>query len=148
MPRWADEPEEYSRRCEAAYRAGSKQALIRIIVFSALCKRPIPNWAADLLQVIDVFAVGGEFKSWDEVFGKPPSKHSAFQRHKWMLRGKVQAMVFGAHAKGRAIDDDLFEEIGLELGIGGRSEVKRLYAAAQEEFPLPQRRKTNPKIRR
>jgi len=91
------------------------------------------------------------------VFGKPngkpcpfkPGRKTPYQRRlrNQNRRNDVLWKVFYASQGGQPIDDTLFSEIGRELGIGGKTEVKRLYAAAHKEFPIPIPRKT-PKRRK
>ena len=38
------------------------------------------------------------------------------------------------YIRGAPINDDLFDRIGKELGIGGRETVRKLYKAVKEEF--------------
>jgi len=128
-----ENPEAYSRVCEAEYGAGDKAALMRMIVFSALNKSPIPEWAAQVLDGAYGFAVWDEIASWDEVFGKPSRKRGHVIR-KWMRRHEVWAKITEASLRGSPKDDDLFSAVGIELQIGGKTEVKRLYAAAQKEY--------------
>lgn len=140
-----ENPEEYSRVCEAEYSAGDQSALMRMIVFSALSKLPIPNWAADVLTGAHGFAVWDEIGSWDEVFGKPNGKAFAFKPGRRTKRRSVMQRearkyevwneILLASQEGRSIDDNLFDEIGRKLGVGGKTEVKRLYAAAQSGPP-------------
>jgi hypothetical protein len=137
-----ENPEAYSRVCESEYRAGDKAALMRIIVFSALNKSPIPEWASEVLDGAYGYAVWDEIASWDEVFGKPSRKRGHVIR-KWYRRHEVWARIDELSAQGRAKDDLLFAEVGEELQIGGKTEVKRLYAAVRKEYaawgPKPKR---------
>ena len=128
-----DNPEEYSRVSKSEYEAGDKSALMRMIIFSALNKSPIPEWAAAVLDGAAGFAAWGELKSWDDVFGKP-SRRRRSVIEKWQRRQEVWAKVVTLSERGRKIDDDLFDEIGRELAIGGKTEVKRLYSSVRDEL--------------
>jgi hypothetical protein len=152
-----EDPEKYSQVCEAEYKAGKQSSLMRLVVHCAIDKRPIPEWAAKVLEGAWGYAVWDAIGSWDEVFGKPngkpcpfkPGRKTTLQRkiRNWQLRDDVLWKVVDASENGRPIDNTLFSEIGRELGIGGKTEVKRLYAVAHKAFPIqiprkaPKRRK-------
>ena len=139
LPAFNDNPEEYSRVCESEYEAGDKTALMRIVVCCACNKSPIPEWATDILINTYGYAFWGEVASWDLVFGKPSRRRKNVSR-KWMRKDEVFWKIVLSKEKGRVIDDKLFEEVGRELGIGGKTEVKRMYAAVRAEMAF-QRRK-------
>jgi hypothetical protein len=121
----------YSKVYESEYRAGDKTALMRMIGICAIAGGAIPKWAADIIEGAYGCAVSGEIQSWDEVFGKPISRKKA---RKWMLRERVYLEVLDAHCRGKAIDDLLFERIGMKLKIGGKTKVKELYGYARKEW--------------
>jgi hypothetical protein len=137
-----DDAKEYSRVCETEYNAGDHAALMRVIVASALCKRKIPEWAAEILHGAYGFAVWGELSSWDKVFGKPsPARKSVIQ--KWARRNEVWAKIIELNHNGSPIDDRLFERVGRELGIGGKTETKRLYANVRDALERAKARGNN-----
>jgi hypothetical protein len=136
-----ENPEKYSRVSKSEYEAGDKSALMRIIVDCALSKSPIPEWAASILEGAENYAYCGEIASWDEVFGKPNSRKRAHVLLRWQRRHKVHSRIIELHHfDGCPINDELFEKVGRELGIGGKTEVKNLYKAAKAEIRAAQRR--------
>src|SRR5262249_12243065 len=103
----------------------------------------IPKWAAKELTNAYRFARSDQMGSWDELFGKPNGKSHPFKPgrrtplseklRRERIASYVGDEVLKARHQGRAIDNELFDEIGRELGVGGRTEVKRLYKMAKEE---------------
>jgi hypothetical protein len=81
----------------------------------------------------------GLLKSWDEAWGHPPTR-TQYQR--WIRDTQavfdVHRLVAKAQADGRSLTDELFEEIGRELGIGGKTHVKKLYKVRHAD-PLTRR---------
>jgi hypothetical protein len=76
---------------------------------------------------------GGEIRSWDDVFGGPWEQEGPraqqravrTQSRKWEVWKLVHALHEG---EGKPpIDNVLFERVGKELGIGGKSTVAALY---------------------
>ena len=118
--------EDYSKVYEAEYAAGDKFALARMIVVCAIRRCAIPKWAAETFEGAVSYALTGDIKSWDEVFGKPARRKVD---RKWMYMDRVYFEVLAAKGKGEAIDDLLFERIGKQLKIGGKTKVKELYRA-------------------
>ena len=133
--KWPPETvEECSKYYEAAYRAGDKHALMMMIGACAISGWIIPKWVAEIIEGADNYAAFGLIKSWDEVFGKPNSPKKGEQLRNWQLRWNVYSEVQTAHLKGQAIDDFLFERIGKEMKIRGKTKVKELYAQARDEW--------------
>ena len=72
--------------------------------------------------------------------GKPfafkPGRRTKYQtiKRRELEQFKVLHEVLVAKEKQLPIDDDLFDKIGRKLGVGGKTEVKRLYAAARSEI--------------
>jgi hypothetical protein len=135
--------EECSEYCESAYRAGDKHALIMMIGACAISGWLIPKWVGSIIEGADGYAVHGMLKSWDDVFGKPPTPKKGALLRNWQLRWHVLAEVVGAHAKGCPIDDLLFERIGREMKIGGKTKVKELYRLALDELERNRKRNEN-----
>jgi hypothetical protein len=103
------------------------------------CQTPLPRWLKIALS--DALTKGwcGEIKSWDAVFGKPPTKlHYERYAADNKLSEEVFKMVIKEKAAGRAVDDLLFEEIGAEIGAG-KTKVKELYALARIGKSTPQK---------
>lgn len=88
----------------------------------------MPRWCA--LAYIKAFrsVKGFRAKSWDDVFGRPHPKGTQLdakrkQREKEFV---VYNMVLERNP-GDAIDGALFEKIGRQLGIGGKTLVEEYY---------------------
>jgi len=130
---WA---EDRSRELRSAYEAGNKNALWKMIVVCAISKSPIPEWAASTLEGADDYVAWGELNSWNELFGKPRLKSRSVLRG-WHLRHEVWASIVDS---GVPINDDLFDRVGKELGIGARETVRKLYKAVKQEFSQASRK--------
>ena len=119
---------------ESAYKAGNKRALILMIGACGLSGWIIPKWVTNIIMGADNYAACGELKSWDEVFGKPPTRKRAGRVRDFDNKYRVLHEVLKAGAKGEPIDDLLFGRVGKKLGIGGKTKVKELYGLAREEL--------------
>jgi hypothetical protein len=116
-------------------------AVLDAIRFCFVCRIDVPEWARRAFLDIHARGKTGEFKSWDEGWGRPLTK-GQFERFNrdlvawFQVREKIEA-----RPAGEPIDDELFEKIGRDLGIGGKSTVKRIYAAPA---PFPKRGPARP----
>ena len=115
---WA---EDRSRELRSAYEAGNKNALWKMIVVCALSKST------------DGYVASGELNSWNELFGKPrlKSRNVILARNR---RLEVWERITDLHGRGAPINDDLFDRVGKDLGIGARETVRKLYKAVKQEF--------------
>src|SRR5262249_16717831 len=69
--------------------AGDKQILLWTIDDSLQNREPIPDWAANALHDLVYQAAEGEFRSWDDAFGKlyaPGKRKRRIQHLALMLR--------------------------------------------------------------
>jgi hypothetical protein len=139
----ADDPtdpvifEDYSALQREGYEAGDKDdnkaALLQMILICVQDQRPLPDWAGTAFEKVYHKVLTGEFRSWDDVFGKPHPKG----RHLNAVRlenqmWEVYARVRDIHKKdGVPINNELFEHVGTELGLGGRTTVSELYGIVQ-----------------
>jgi hypothetical protein len=67
----------------------------------------------------------GDFRSWDEAFGKPPwnpEKQKKFERETAQTRKVVEAV----EKQRGSLNEGAFEAIGRETGVGGKTKVKEL----------------------
>jgi hypothetical protein len=121
---------------EAEFVAGDVSAVLKCVHLCVVDERPPqawPEWARDYF--VDKCEEGyeGKLKSWDQVFGHPYTE-DAHRRNirdahfPWVIYKRIEA----AKEAGRPIDDKLFEEVGLELGVGGKTLTKNLYARARD----------------
>jgi hypothetical protein len=129
--------EDCSRLLEKLFISGKeKSAPLRMIYLCYTNKWEIPEWAAKAIGCAGFYAESGKLKSWDDFFGKPyPRGKQPRRLTTETYKVAVLARVIKRKALGENIDDDLFADIGKELGIGGKTTVKNLYKAARAEYP-------------
>jgi hypothetical protein len=100
----------------------------------------MPEWAAGELVSIHRAALTGEIRSWNDVFGRPwqqerpRAQRRSLRPRTW--KWEVWKLVHELHkGKGQPpIDNKLFEEVGRELALGGKSTVAALYGEAEQAF--------------
>src|SRR5262249_21817229 len=92
------------------------------------------KWVTEIIEGADNYAASGKLKSWDEVFGKPPTRKQARRALDYDNTHRVFHEVLKASAKGDPIEDLLFGRVGKKLGIGGKTKVKELYRLARDEL--------------
>jgi hypothetical protein len=121
-----ENPEEYSRVCQAEYEAGNKLALPRLLAMCAMSDWQIPKWAGEILIGAEYAASFGDLKSWDTIFGKrrPNERRKVMA---WAKRWDIYCKVLHYHALGEPIDDPLFEKVGDYYGMG-KTKTKEIYA--------------------
>lgn len=104
-----------------------------------------PEWARRELDRIMDRAFIGELKSWDDAFGRPPTRGS-FERFVKFSKAIVGAdrMIAEARERGEPIDDRLFDKIGRALGVGGKTSVKKAYRALKLFRELERQRQKSP----
>jgi len=115
---------------------GDKQILLWAIDESAQRGLPIPEWAAKALNDFLYRAAEGEFRSWDDVFGKifAGKQQRRVQTLSRML--DVYYRVCELSAQGHAIDNALFERVGEELKLParGKTTIQDLYLQVKAEL--------------
>ena len=72
---------------------------------------------------------------WDHVFGPttPKGKHVAALRKQRRMSFKIWSEVQRRHEAGAPLDDELYEAVGQENGIG-KTAVRKYFAAQKQEF--------------
>jgi hypothetical protein len=97
---------------------------------------PVPAWAKRSFVYLLGLSLKGEFRSWDHVLGRPPTKAEVrrWQRHADAIP-EVSRLIREASKAGEPINDALFESIGRKLGIGGKTTVKKIYGYRQRRDP-------------
>jgi hypothetical protein len=76
---------------------------------------------------VHIYENEASYSSWDRAFGKPRGRRAnVFEQLK-----DIERLVHEARGN-RPIDNDLFEEIGRKLGVGGSTKVKSLYSALKD----------------
>jgi hypothetical protein len=126
----------------------SPRAALATIAYCVNENLTIPEWATATLAWFYDEQNKGHYRSWDQIFGKPMTAGRAkrAQRDLGSLNA-IADMVKSAQANGTPIDNELFERIGRELGIGSRTRVSELYSTWCRS-PKPQHRKISRKKRR
>jgi hypothetical protein len=104
-------------------------SLMEAIAVCGSADIPLPRWAADAFSKAIRRVFSAEIATWDEAFGRPWPKRtdfSALRRHMGMMQ-EIFLRVRTLHEDGdRAIDEELFEDVGKEFKIG-RSLCSKLY---------------------
>jgi hypothetical protein len=114
------------------FKRGDNAALLRALVICAQHHWPIPEWAGMALEKAYRLAEQGAIKSWDQIFGSPlPKGRQQRGLQTKSRRFEVWCRIEDLQNEGNAIDNDLFERVGKELGIGGKTTVADLYAEVE-----------------
>jgi hypothetical protein len=99
-------------------------ALLEMIAIACGIGFPFPGWAKKGFWEAWAKALRGELRSWNEVFGRPPTALEARRFNREMAnRDKIWNMVAKAKAKGRGIGNALFDEIGSRYQRNGRRQT-------------------------
>ena len=135
-----DDRIDFDLHCEenrTSYEEGDMPSLLRMLVQCAFYRRTMPEWAANALVSNYRAALAGQIRSWDDVFGRPwQQERPRAQRRSVRTRTwkwEVWKLVHERHkGKGKPpIDNKLFEKVGRELAIGGKSTVAALYGEVE-----------------
>jgi hypothetical protein len=89
---------------------------------------PVPEWAQREFRRLHWEGQRGWLRSWDKAFGRPSTERKFYRSEgeaQWTRM--ITKRVAEAKQSGVAIDDELFEQIGLELRVGGKTRAKKLY---------------------
>jgi hypothetical protein len=122
---------------EKKYNDGDKSQLILTRWVSDFVGTATPQWAQNaFVRTVCEQPV----ESWDDVFeapteGKPKKRWATARRHAKLLvpiYANVQVLV----AQDRAIEPDLFDEIGNKLGVSGRTASRVYYEGAPYFEPI------------
>ncbi|MCR6651805.1 MAG: hypothetical protein NVV73_10100 [Cellvibrionaceae bacterium] len=108
---------------ERCYERGEKEAVLEAVRTCAKHGLPMPNWlATETINNLKKWA-NYEVKTLDEAFGVQRKKgiHINAERKKWRLEINVPIRVAAYQKEGRSVDQDLFDEVGKELGVSGSS---------------------------
>src|SRR5262245_41845249 len=91
-------------------------------------KVPVPPALAVTFMYLVHKGHRGDFRSWDEAFGKPPwnpEKQKKFERQTAQTRQVVEA-VEKLKAEGGSLNEEAFERIGRDTAVGAKTKVKEL----------------------
>jgi hypothetical protein len=122
-------------------------AILQMLMICCVTGMPLPEWAARAFRVAYLAGHCGELKSWDEVFGHPPSE-KAFTRFQKADKDSHKIWEAIQTQPDVPINDELFEKLGKEFGAGTRETAKRLYKKARRVRgrPRPARRGSQAKL--
>jgi hypothetical protein len=116
------------------FASGNKGALLSTVYKCLAHSRPFPPWAVNaFIEVYGRATFTFEYASWDEAFGRPPTKgrkHSAAKRRQeiaWKVYRRVRAL----RAR-RPKPRDIFHIVGCEFKISAAT-VKRYFDACTAE---------------
>ena len=121
-------------RLEALYKrheAGDKTAILLCLATCIGNDVPIPQWCAYAFTVAIGDITSYRAESWEDVFGRAHKKGTNFHAHR--KRNQYKMAVWKRIQSLRetkpdtAIDGYLFETVGKELGIGGKTLTEEYY---------------------
>jgi hypothetical protein len=120
---------------EGALDSGDKGALLKVIWYCARHRLPLPERTSTAFLKAYRDVTSFKKRSWDDVFGVPHRKgiNLGYAQHK--KKDGLNVYIRIRHLstkKGRAIDNNLFEEVGREFGMS-RAVCARVYAEARDE---------------
>jgi hypothetical protein len=120
---------------EDRYNAGDKQILLWAIDDCAQRGEPVPEWAAEALSDILYRMATGEFATWDDAFGKIFANGYRQGGMRTLSRMfDVWFRVKQLSGEGQPIGDGLYDRVGRELGVGGKTTVANLYREVERDL--------------
>lgn len=118
---------------EAEHRAGNRLAFWMALQICAITNLPMPGWVAQRVK-------GGVTRlllhingTLDDVFGRPypPGTQLEKARMRRSLQFRVYERIEALRERGRALDDELFAEVGRYFEVGGKTKTSEIYRAAK-----------------
>jgi hypothetical protein len=121
--------EKHMADLKQAYENGSKAPILWGVLACVETGRPIPDWCLDAFRNAFWDVQDWKYKSWDDVFGKPHPKGMSIDatRKTLLFATKVYLRVEELREAGQAADGALFEQVGKEFGIGGKTLTEQYY---------------------
>jgi hypothetical protein len=121
--------DELSEELRRDLEKGDRSALLQMVYHAAQHRRPLPEWAAEAFPIAYTWVMRGSARTWDDAFGPPfPAGTHIHKLKLESRRYEVYQLVQEIHRdEGCPIDDELFERVGREMGIGGKTTIKDLY---------------------
>lgn len=113
------------------YKAGNSQAIMEALFVCSLNSLPLPRWCESAFLSAYRNVRQYKAKNWDDVFGSPHKKgiHLGAKRQErefaWKVYEKIQQIK--KDDPSIAIDGFLFERVGREFAIGGKTLTEKLY---------------------
>jgi len=128
------------REIYEAYQGGDGAAILEALHICSLNSLPIPQWCeyAFLKAYRNVRFFKTEKNSWNEVFGRPHPKgtHLQTKRQERERGPKVYRRIeeILRDEPGTPIDGALFERVGRELAIGGKTLTEEYYYQEKKRY--------------
>lgn len=126
------------KRLGEIFRQGHQEAILDALYVCSQNDLPAPKWCALAFLNASREVQHYRAKNWDDVFGEPHPKgtHLEAKRQK---REKMSAVFLRVKEiietePGTPIDGCLFEKVGREFGIGGKTLTEQYYYAAKKLF--------------
>lgn len=113
------------------YQKGNKAAVVEALYVCSLNSLPIPRWCE--MAYLSAYRKVRQYKakSWDDVFGRPHPKgihlETMRQEREFALRIYHRIKEIKRDDPLTPIDGYLFESIGREFGIGGKTKTEGYY---------------------
>jgi hypothetical protein len=121
-------------RARLQYEQGHKRQLLYSLDFCLTNNVEVPPWVKKGLSNAMDAAHYYRIKSWDDVFGVvlPKSKRLATEQRNMKISWDLFNRVRDLHEAGAAIDEDLFEKVGKEFGVGKTLASELYYTAGRD----------------
>jgi hypothetical protein len=131
-------------RYRRLYEAGARTALFDALALCASANAPMPPWVAQAILRIQDDVLRGRISTYDIEFGLDRIRDPRSRQRRFQIATRsadVGNAVLRAHRAGRAIDDELFEEVasGLFLSLRRVKECWSNCVAEAEALGVPVR---------
>ena len=125
------DPEGRLSKLEEAFVVyGIKEAVLPAMFLCVLNDLPLPEWLKKGFGLQYLRGMHGRLKSWNDAWGRPKTKAEYVRAFRQRFKSaEAWDYVMEASSRGQPINDELFERIGRERGLGGREITKQLYSA-------------------
>ena len=107
-------------------------ATLEAIRFCIIFRLAIPEWAQTAFLSVLCKATRGEYRSWDQAWGRPPTRGKAVRF--WRDYAGAGAVTNAVDDANQPKTDELFARVGRQLGIGGATRVKQVYRSLRADF--------------
>lgn len=121
-----------------SYQTGDKQALLEAMYLCMMHAIPLPLWCEKAFSSACKKVCTYKAKSWDDVFGRPHPKgtHLATKREErekcLLVCNRIRQIQ--KENPSIPIDGQLFETVGKEFGIGGKTKTEGWYYKHKDEI--------------
>ena len=127
---------ERLQKGEKLYAEGDNGQILHCLHYCLFMRQPIPIWLLRAFNKAYEAVTASEFKSWDDVFGKPlpKGKQLKTERRNKEIVFELVYRVRELHDAGEPISKQLFEDVGAEFKISGTT-ASDLYYSFLEQNP-------------